>query len=133
MVYTPALSLAALTKLSRSAFEDQNEFSTFNNWKQHSIQSNTNACYWFQVIEFSYIKSLRDADFLLFVKCLKDINPWIFALDHIHYARWLSVFVKDLQQIPSKYPSIFEAFKKGYFTVKNSNSAFSNIGVGSST
>ena len=39
------------------------------------------------------------------------------------------MFVKDLQQIPSKYSSIFEAFKKGYFTVKNSNSAFSNIGV----
>ena len=128
-VCAPALSLSALMKLSKSAFEDQNEFSTFNDWKQHSIQSNTNACYWFQVIElesllFSFIKSLRDADFLLFVKCLKDINPWMFALDHIHYARWLSVFVKVLQQIPSKYPSIFEAFKKGYFTVKNSNSAF---------
>ena len=84
--YAHQLSLAALTKLSRSDFEVQNEFSTFNDWKQHSIQSNTNACYWFQVIELeslllSFVKSLRDADFLLYVKCLKDINPWMFALN----------------------------------------------------
>ena len=27
------------------------------------------------------------------------------------------------------YPSVFEAFRKGYFTVKNSHNLFSNIGV----
>ena len=54
---------------------------------------------------------------------------WMFALDHTHYARWMSIFLKDLQLIPSKYPSIFEEFKRGYFTVKNGNRKFSNIGV----
>ena len=132
--YVHQLSLAALTKLSKSAFEDQNRFSTFDDWKEHSIKSNANACYWFQVIElesllFSFIKSLRDADYWLFVKYLKDTNPWMFVLDHIHYARWMSVFLADLQQIHLKYPSVFEAFKKGYFTVKNSSRIFSNIGV----
>ena len=53
----------------------------------------------------------------------------MFALDHIQYARWMSVFLADLQQIHLKYPSVFEAFKKGYFTVKNSSRIFSNIGA----
>ena len=48
----------------------------------------------------------------------------MFALDHTHYSRWMSVFIKDLQQIPSKYPSVFEEF-----TVKNGNRKFSKIGI----
>ena len=55
--------------------------------------------------------------------------PWMFALSHTLYASWMFVFLKDLQLIPFKYPSIFEEFKRGYFTVKNGNRKFSNIGV----
>ena len=61
--------------------------------------------------------------------CIKEITPCMFALDHTHYAKWVSVFLKDLQLIPSKYPSIFEEFKRGYFTVKNGNRKFSNVAV----
>ena len=78
---------------------------------------------------FSLTKSPPDADFGLFVQCIKEIMPWMFALHHTHYARWMSVFLKDLQLIPSKYPSIFGEFKRGYVTVKNGNRKFSNIGV----
>ena len=102
--------------------------------KDLKTKENANICFWFHVIEletilFSLTNSLRDADFGLFVQCVKDIMPWMFALDHTHYSRWMSVFLKDLQQIPSKYPSVFEEFKKGYFTVKNGNRKFSNIGI----
>ena len=94
--------------------------------KKHIIQDNINARYWFQVIElesllFAFIKRLKDADFALFVKRLNDITPWMFTLDHIHYA---------LQQIPLNHPSIFEAFEKGYFIVKSSSQRkFFNIEV----
>ena len=53
----------------------------------------------------------------------------MFVLDHAHFARWMSVYLEDLKQIPSKYPTVFEEFKRGYFTVKNSNHLFSNIGA----
>ena len=50
----------------------------------------------------------------------------MFLLDHLHYARWLTVFVKDLEQ-PN--PEVLNTFKKGYFTVKPSKKIFSNIGI----
>ena len=121
-------------ELAEKAFEEQEEFKDFETWKESKTKENANLCFWFHAIQletllFSLTKSLRDADVGLFVQCIKEIMPWMFTLDHTHYARWMSVFLKDLQLIPSKYPSIFEEFKRGYVTVKNGNRKFSNIGV----
>ena len=132
--YAHQVSLAVLLQLAEKAFEEQEEFKDFETWKESKTKENANLCFWFHAIEletllFSLTKCLRDADFGLFVQCIKEIMPWMFALDHTHYARRMSVFLKDLQLIPSKYKSIFEEFKRGYFTVKNGNRKFSNIGV----
>ena len=86
---------------------------------------------WFQLIQletllFTFIKSLRDADFGLFLDCLKSVNKWMFSLGHPHYACWLTVFIKDLEQLN---PEVLNAFNKGYFTVKPSKRIFSNIGI----
>ena len=95
------------------------------------MEKNANANYWFQLIQleallFTFIKSLRDADFELFLDCFKSINKWMFSLDHLHYTRWLTVFIKDLEQLN---PEVLNAFKKGYFTVKPIKRIFSNIGI----
>ena len=129
--YTHQLSLAVLIKLSHNAFDDQSEFNNYIDWRNHLMEENANASYWCQLIQletllFTFIKSLRDADFELFLDCLKSINKWMFSLDHLHYARWLTVFVKYLEQLK---PEVLNAFKKGYFTVKPSKRIFSNIGI----
>ena len=53
----------------------------------------------------------------------------MFSLDHIHYARWMSVFIEDYLNLPSMYKNIYQCFSKGYFTVKKSQRSFSNIGI----
>jgi len=75
---------------------------------------------------FYFIKSLREADFPSFLNGLKCITKWMFSLDHTHYARWLPVFIKDLEELD---PLTRDAFAKGYFTIKRSNKIFSNIGI----
>ena len=50
----------------------------------------------------------------------------MFSLDYLHYARCLTVFIKDLEQLKAE---VLNAFKKGYFTVKPSKRIFSNIGI----
>ena len=82
-----------------------------------------------EVLLFMFIKSLRSADFPLFVGCLKEIITWMFALDHIHYARWMTVFLEDLFLLPCSQRTTFECLSKGYFTVKKSNRVFSNMGI----
>ena len=81
-----------------------------------------------EILLFMLIKSIRDADFDLYVRCIQDIVPWMFALDHIHYSRWMSVFLFDLQKKPEQHPIIFKHFLKGKFTVKKTNRVFSNMG-----
>ena len=132
--YAHQLSLAALTKLSKQAFEDQNEYTDFDHWKEKAEEKSANSVFWFRVIElesilFEFIKSLRQADFPSFVSSLKKIMPWMFSLDHVHYSRWMSVFLKDLTELPAKHEEIFQQFVKGFFTVKKSGREFSCIGI----
>ena len=35
------------------------------------------------------IRSIREASFDLFVASIKQLCPLLFALDHIHYSRWI--------------------------------------------
>ena len=52
--------------------------------------------------------------------------PWMFALDHINYARWLSVYV---QHSTADISSVYEKFNLVAFAVRNSTHAFSAIAV----
>ena len=51
----------------------------------------------------------------------------MFALDHVHYARWLPVFINNLRFLRDKNNLIFDAFLNGFFTVQKSERPFSNI------
>ena len=45
------------------------------------------------------VESLRKSDFTMFVNTLEETAPWVFALDHTNYARWLPVFIEDLKRL----------------------------------
>ena len=47
-----------------------------------------------EVVLFMLIRSLREANFEMFVTfVIKAIVPWMFALNYVHYARWLPVYL----------------------------------------
>ena len=131
--YTHQVALYVLRSLAKHKFKKQTAFTYFEEWKHQKRQTSVNADYWFTVIDlylllFAFVKSLREANFDLFVRCLENILPWTFTLHHVHYARWLSVFLHDLYCLPADHPSLFQEFLKGNFTVKKSNRVFSNMG-----
>ena len=56
--------------------------------------------YWTKVLQLQlcvlqYIHAVRSADFEDYTQSLTNLMPWFFALDHVHYARWLSVHLRD--------------------------------------
>lgn len=77
----------------------------------------------------SFVRSLREANFEQYVNTCKSFMPYIFALDHVHYSRWLSIHVKDMELLPQTHPDIYEEFKKGSFVAIKSNRDFSNIAL----
>ena len=47
-----------------------------------------------EVVLFMFIRSLREANFEMFLTfVIKTIVPWMFALNYVHYARWLPVYL----------------------------------------
>ena len=105
--YAHQLSLASLVKLAKIAFDKQTVHTSYNDWKNSLSKKCATANYWFTVIDlekklFMFVRSLREAKFHLFVSCVDDLIPWLFALDHVNYARWLPVFVHDLKQLPAQ-------------------------------
>ena len=132
--YAHQVSLASLVKLAKDGFESQSEYSNCNKWKKNRCAHSSTANYWFTVIDleillFIFIRSLREGNFSLFVMSLKNIAPWMFALDHIHYARWLPVFLEDLEQMKNANNPVVDQFNKGFFTVNKTGHPFSNIGI----
>ena len=57
------------------------------------------------------------------------IIPLFFSLNHIHYARWVAVHTRDMNELESSHPDILQQFNNGKFTMCNSHSVFSNIAL----
>ena len=41
------------------------------------------------------------------------LAPWFFGLNHIHYARWLSVHVRDMYTLDNTHLDVAVEFQKG--------------------
>ena len=88
--------------------------------------------YWNIAIELkslllTFVRSIRQLNFQLFVQTLREICPWLVAWDLTNYSRWLPVFVKNLEELPTRDPIVYKAFMNGRFTSRKSHSAFSAI------
>ena len=46
-------------------------------------------------------------------------------MDHFHYARWLSVHVRDLIQLEHECPKVWNEFLKGHFVTQKTSHKFS--------
>ena len=56
---------------------------------------------------------------------IEKLLPWIFTLDHIHYAIWLTVHHYDMEMLSTTNPVVFNKFWNGNFTVEQTRNPFS--------
>ena len=103
---------------------------SFELWCSAKAQEHLQLYYWSVVLELQllmnmYIKSLREGNFKLYIDTLNQLVPWCFALDHLHYARWLPVHIKDMVALKTMHPSVYHEFQKGNFVVQRSTCGFS--------
>ena len=70
-----------------------------------------------EMLLLRFAKSLRSKNFKLFVESLEQMLPLFFPLDHLNYARWLPVHLKDLKSLSLTNPTIYIAFLEGNFVV----------------
>ena len=59
-----------------------------------------------------YIRSLREGNFSLYIDTLNQLVPWFFALDHVHYACWLPIHIRDMVALKTMHPSVYNELKR---------------------
>ena len=70
------------------------------------------------------VRSLREANSVLFIAVLQKLDPYFFATDHTNYARWLSVFIHDLETLLVTNPNLYREFRAGKFAVQSTCTGF---------
>ena len=81
-----------------------------------------------EIVLLLYVRAIRDGNFRLYLESLTKIIPWMFALDHIDYSRWLPVHIQDMLLLADKHPGVLAEFSAGKFGHKTSNK-FSAIAI----
>ena len=93
----------------QGALEDGKEPLPFDTWKVKMSAEHPQFLYWCRVLDLELcvlqlVRSLREPNFHLNVESLGQIVPWVFALDHTNYARWLSVHIRDMCLLSTQTP-----------------------------
>ncbi|KAK3910021.1 Microtubule-associated protein VP7 [Frankliniella fusca] len=136
--YAHEVTAAALYRLQVSAFEqgvgDIDDPMTFDQWRQKRRGESLQFLYWDIAMELELtvllvVKSLRCADFDLYVAALRRLVPWFFSLNHTHYSRWLSVHIPDLENLEVAHPALYQEFRQGKFVARLSERIFSGLAL----
>ena len=103
-------------------------------WTKKRIDESPTFQFWFLAMELIlltlvFIKSLRKGDFDLYVQALTKLVPWMFALDHTNYARWLSVHIRDMASMADAHPITYAEFQKDHFVIHKSRKRFSAMAI----
>lgn len=74
-------------------------------------------------------QDLSEGNLQLYLESLTKIVPWMFALDHTHYSRWLPVHIRDMTLLSENHPGIFDEFCAGKFVVHKTSNMFSAMAI----
>ena len=139
--YAHQVTVASLYILQNSAYHScckelpaSEEPLPFEIWCQTKSKQHPQFYYWTTVMELEllmlqFIRLLREGNFYLYLDSLNQLAPWFFALDRVHYARWLPVHIRDMNALNITHPSIHSEFHKGNFVVQRSTHPFSSMAM----
>ena len=137
--YVHQVFAAALYALQRNSFNrfcntHPAENLSFDDWSKQRYDKYPQFKFWAMTLELEltillFIRSIRTSNFALYISVLQNLLPWFFALDRIHYSRWLSVHVQDMLTLQSVNPDLAKEFLKGKFTVQKTSNVFSSMAI----
>ena len=61
----------------------------------------------YETLILIFIRAHREKKFKLYVEVLEELAPLLFAMNHVNYARWMPVHIRDMKSLPD---SIREEF-----------------------
>lgn len=113
------ITASTLYSLMQDAFLNfSSESQTFEEWINESREKSPTFLYWLtllnlEILYLCFVRSLRVGDYSLFIESVKKMMPWFFVFNHSNYSRWLSVHIKDLEELPVLAPMVHKEFVAG--------------------
>ena len=80
-----------------------------------------------QLTILTFVRSLRSGNFSLYKSSICSMLKFYFALNHVHYARWMTIHFFDLLCLEFTCPDIYEQFVCGNFSFLKTNRRFSRM------
>lgn len=107
----------------------QARFSDMLTYFQEKHQDDANFCLWWQYLNMVqvllfFIRAQRDADWDLHLEAFRRMLPYFHRYDHTNYAKWGTVYLAEMNQLPQE---VEEEFKAGNFVVKASQLKFNQV------
>ena len=130
--YAHQVSSLALAQLQDEAYKSTDEVLSIQAWRESMSKNSPMFQYWDTILSLEllghiFVRAHREKNFALYLDSLKEIVPWFFALDHYHYARWLPVHIRDMENLPT---SIYNMFNEcGHWVIPKTKNRFSAIPI----
>ena len=129
-----ACSLYQLCKTAYGKYlqeAEDTDVESFEQWISRRESETPQFHFWNLVLRLEllvllFIRSYRESNFELYKDVLQELLPFFFALDHVHYARWVSVHLRDMETLDSNTGA---QFLQGDFTVHKTARPFSSIAI----
>ena len=120
--------------LLHEAYAENNTGEEMENWinQRESASPTFNFGTWVLkliTLLLSFVRSIREGNYENFKESLKRMLPWFLVFDHTHYSRWLSVHVKDLEELNKTAIGVHEEFMRGNFVIRKTSNPFSALPV----
>lgn len=86
---------------------------SFTDWENTMKQRSPTFLFWDLVMKYKtliliFVRVHRERDFSLFMEVLEQLVPLFFALDHINYARWVPIHIRDMKSLPESIGREFQ-------------------------
>ena len=136
--YVHQVTTSTLCRLITNAFEHSKEKGCtldFVEWRASYELRNPQFQIWSAALKMEmdsllFLRSIRSSNFKLYVESIGKFLSWIFAFDHAHYARWLSIQHYDMEIPKDTNLEVLQEFSvHGNFTVARTKKKFSKMGL----
>ena len=119
----------ALQKLKMEAFSQCTEEMTLTAWEAAKKPSPT-FFFWDLILRLETfvllaVRAHRQRNFHLCVQVLEELVPLFFVLDHVNYARWTPIHIRDMKSLPESIDKKFR--EEGAWVLSKTGNSYSAI------
>ena len=79
----------------------------------------------YETLVLLVVRAHRQRNFTLYVEALEELIPLFFALDHVNYARWAPIYLRDMKSLPESISKVFQ--EEGRWVLLKTGNRFSAI------